>query len=185
MRAKPEQIIPEIVYEDPQNRLIQLYWDKATLFNGKQMRYNRVVENFDRHGVVIMPIRNDTIGIVELYRYPVDAFSWELPRGFSDGGEDIDNAVRELGEETGLYPDPSNFIDLGVLYPNSGILSTVTRAFAVSIADEAVAHPVDTDEIANFRWFHREEVYKAIADGTIRDSFTLAVITKAQAIGLW
>lgn len=185
MRARPEHVTPQVVYADPDNPFIEVFRDTLELPDGRQVRYNRVVENRGRDGVVIMPVRDDAIGLVAQYRYPVDALSWELPRGYSEGGSSIDNAMRELCEETGFAPAAEAFVDLGEIYPNSGILATVVHAYAVAIAPEVSARIRDTQEVSRFRWFGRSAFERAVADGTIRDAFTLAAVSKARAMGVW
>ena len=57
-------------------------------------------------GVVIYPVLRDDpekIVMIRQYRYPLDAYLYELPAGLIDAGETPDEAaVREMKEETGL-----------------------------------------------------------------------------------
>lgn len=57
-------------------------------------------------GIVIYPILKEEPGkivMIRQYRYPLDAYLYELPAGLVDGGETpAQAAIREMKEETGL-----------------------------------------------------------------------------------
>lgn len=57
-------------------------------------------------GIVIYPIlkeETDKIVMIKQYRYPIDAYLYELPAGLVDKGESPEQAaIREMKEETGL-----------------------------------------------------------------------------------
>ena len=74
------------------------------------------------------------IPIVRQYRPAVEAYTWELPAGLVDAGEDpAVTARRELLEETGL---PTRGIHaLGTLAPNTGRLSNQISSFFVETGE--------------------------------------------------
>lgn len=185
MRQRPASVISEVVYSDRANPFITLYHDHLVMPDRSKRRYNRVVEQDGRPGVVIMPLRGDAIGMIEQYRYPVDATCLELPRGFGEGGGALCDAMRELREETGLTPDPAAFVDLGTIYPDSGLMGGSVHVFAAHIANDVAVNIIDVDEVAGFRWIPCAAFETLIADGTIRDAFTLAAAAKARIRGLW
>ncbi|WP_045855609.1 NUDIX domain-containing protein [Teredinibacter purpureus] len=83
-----------------------------------------VVEKTDF--VVIIPVDNDYIHIVEQYRYPVKARFWELPQGSWEENPKADPALLaagELQEETGLLSRNMQYIGhqyLAYGYSNQG-----------------------------------------------------------------
>ena len=49
--------------------------------------------------------------LIKIYRYPVNEELWEFPAGLIELGEDqVDNATRELDEETGLVSESVRLI---------------------------------------------------------------------------
>lgn len=52
----------------------------------------------------VLPLHDDgTVTLVGQWRFPFDAYSWELPEGGAPKGEEpIEGARRELREEAGL-----------------------------------------------------------------------------------
>lgn len=75
--------------------------------------------------------------IVHQYRPALESFTWELPAGLAEPGEDIaDGCRRELREETGyltraIYP-------LGVAAPCSGRLSNRIHSFFVETGERDI-----------------------------------------------
>ena len=42
-------------------------------------------------GVAILPIKNNCLGLIKIYRHAVSSFCWEVPRGFVDENENTDD----------------------------------------------------------------------------------------------
>ncbi|RKD17071.1 DNA mismatch repair protein MutT [Pelobium manganitolerans] len=121
---------------------------------------------------------DDQIYLVGQYRYPLKAYSWELPEG---GGplteEPLDAAKRELLEETGLVAQKwkevlrmhlSNSVsdELGVLYLASGF-------------EQFAPQPEETEQL-EVKKMPFEEVYQMVVNGEITDSLTVAGILRVK-----
>lgn len=99
------------------NPFFNLYEMDAYTDSGKPFGYYFGSRNEEKHlklntkelnpeGIVIYPILKeepDKIVMIKQYRYPIDAYLYELPAGLIDTGETIGQAaIREMKEETGL-----------------------------------------------------------------------------------
>lgn len=183
MHGKIITIEERLVYSDPNNKWVKLYFDRVRFPNGKEGYYNKIVESDGKQGVVILPIAKGHIGFVRQFRYPISAEVWEIPRGFGETENAQTDTMRELLEETGINIPPDNLVDLGRLHPNSGILSSVVRIFA-AIYNQTPSISLAADgEVSEFVWVKYENVLSKIAKGEITDSFTLAALFRAQTKG--
>lgn len=123
--------------------------------------------------------------MVRVFRKPLGAWCWELPRGFSDPGETPRaTAVRELNEETGVHVDESALIELGPLAPNGGILESVVQLFAVQLSRAETLNPGDLGEVSRICWVPISTYLERIASGDIFDSFTVAATARAVLKGI-
>ncbi|MDE6420133.1 MAG: NUDIX hydrolase [Lachnospiraceae bacterium] len=99
------------------NRFLNLYEMDALTEKGAPFSYYFASRNdqdhikavtHDQHaeGIVIYPVLQDEpdkLVLIRQYRYPLDAWLYELPAGLIDAGETAAQAaVREMKEETGL-----------------------------------------------------------------------------------
>lgn len=99
------------------NRFLNLYEMDALTDSGKSFHYyfasrNRKEElplltgKIPLNGIVIYPVwkkEPDKLVMIRQYRYPLDAWIYELPAGLVDEGESPQEAaIREMKEETGL-----------------------------------------------------------------------------------
>ncbi len=99
------------------NPFLNLYEMDALTNSGKPFHYyfasrnkeedlKLYTQSMESNGIVIYPLyadRPETIVLIRQYRYPLDAWLYELPAGLVDAGETPDQAaVREMKEETGL-----------------------------------------------------------------------------------
>jgi ADP-ribose pyrophosphatase len=184
MCNKIVKIKEQLVYSDIDNKWVKLYYDHVRFTNGEEGYYNRIVENDGKQGVAILPIAKGFIGLVRQFRYPISSVVWEIPRGFGETDYPKVDATRELLEETGIRVDPKDIIDLGLVHPNSGLLTSVVRIFAV-IFDQMPLISYQTNvEISEFAWIKYEDVLAKVSTGEISDSFTLSALLRAQLKGL-
>lgn len=103
------------------NKFLNLYEMDALTDTGHPFRYYFASRNKEEklplitgeipsNGIVIYPLwkeDTDKIVMIRQYRYPLDAWIYELPAGLIDDGENAHQAaMREMKEETGLYFEP-------------------------------------------------------------------------------
>jgi len=125
-------------------------------------------------GVAVLPILDGKFGLLKVYRHPVRDYSWEVPRGFVDAGEDdLASAMRELEEETGLLCDAGRLIDLGTVLPEPGIIAARTHLFAATECRRT--GPFKANELGHKELrFFGDELSRMARQGTIEDASTLA-----------
>jgi ADP-ribose pyrophosphatase len=84
--------------------------------------------------VIFACTKSGLIPLIRQYRPAVEAYTWELPAGLRDDGENPeDTCRRELFEETGLKPDAISY--LGSYYPDTARLENRSHAFFVATQD--------------------------------------------------
>ena len=178
MEKKIQTLEERLVYSEPQNRWLELYFDRVRFPDGSEGYYNRAVENHGRPGVAIIPLHGDHIGLVHQYRYPVGRHMWEIPRGFGETNDPREDAVRELREETGIDVRTEELIDLGVIHPNSGLLASEVHLYAVRI-EESIGHIKDAGEQHEaFTWFPLDQLLSQVTLGEVTDAFTLCALLR-------
>lgn len=126
-------------------------------------------------GVAVLPVLDGTFGLIAVYRHPVRARSWEIPRGFVDAGEDaLASALRELEEETGLLCDSAQMVDLGTVLPEPGIIAARTHLYAATRCRRAAKSAANELGHGELRFFSQDELSAMAQRGEIEDATTLA-----------
>jgi len=178
MEAKIRTIEERLVYAEPENPWLKLYFDRVRFPDGSIGRYNRVVEGAGHPGVAALPISAAGVGLVQQYRYAIADHRWEIPRGYGDAPDSAAEAGRELLEETGL--SPLRLIDLGIIHPNAAIFATRVALFAAQCGPVPAERVVDPREVVEFKWFAVEEAMAAAESGLISDAMTLSALLRAR-----
>lgn len=133
--------------------------------------------------------KNIAIGVVTLddqgytclvgqYRFPVDAYSWEIPEGGGEAGIDpLVSAQRELLEETGLKARRWDKI-LDMHLSNSVTNETGVVYLARELSQHA-AQPEETEQLA-IKSIPFAEAFQLVIEGQITDSLSVAAILKLE-----
>lgn len=160
--------------------------ETSTVFTGKVFTIERdqvrmpngrtVTLDVVRHprSVVLVPIPEPgRIVLVRQFRYPVNAFLWELPAGSVDQGESPEHAaVRECHEEIGLVP--STVVRLAALCPTPGYCDEEMIFFRVSGLEQPTeAAAQDEDEDIEVRTMELREARDMVRRGEIVDMKTI------------
>lgn len=128
------------------------------------------------NGAVVLAYVGSRVALVKVPRRAHGCALWELPRGYGEPGESVlQCAARELREETGYAADPAAFGVLGVVRPNSAVLSSALTVCTVSLPADAVAGPRDSEAEA-VRLFAPAELRALIAAGDLTCGISLAAL---------
>lgn len=181
--AKIRRLEEILAYGSPNNPWVKLFFDKVKFPNGEIGFYNRIVESEGKSGVAVLPLIERKIGLVRQYRYPVNEDLWEIPRGFGESFNPVEDARREFFEETNIDLPPSSFVSLGTVHPNTGILASEVALFLVNCSAPSLQSNFFSDEISELAWMDLEKVTEMIAVNKIRDSFTIVALYRARLLG--
>ncbi|MGD9968790.1 MAG: NUDIX domain-containing protein [Hyphomonadaceae bacterium] len=149
--------------------------------DGKPGRYD--VIRVRRLAVGVLPIDADgAVHMVGQWRFPLGRYSWEMPEGGAEPGEDARLcAERELAEETGLRAG----LLLKVLELDLSNSLTDERAVLFLATDlaEGRAQPEPTEVLQRHR-AKFSDVMARVADGRIRDAMTVAAVLRAHHMAM-
>lgn len=173
------RLIREVLAYD--NPFAKVFDDEVAFPDGSAGKYLRIASASEGPGVVVLPLHDDSVGMVRTYRYPVASWQWALPRGFAHATDPLITASAELREELGV--EATSFRTLGTFTPDSGILAQQV-AVVVAHVEDPHGTPLDTQEVAETRWTTTKDLWIAVTNGQINDGMTLAAMTLARAHGL-
>lgn len=164
-------------------------WDKGAsrqlastrVFDVKGVVYRHPVRGTEREFVVIdapdwvnvIAVTPDhRLVLVRQFRFGIDTFSWEIPGGVIERGEDLLAAgLRELQEETGFVGKSARL--LGAVNPNPAIMNNRCHLVLVEDAVRAVDQALDPDEEIEVRTLPVADAYTWAHDGRITHSLVL------------
>lgn len=137
--------------------------------------------------VVLPVIQNLALGnvgdivLVEQERHATGTHEIELPRGFGEAGvSGEENALRELGEETGYIGATALY--LGSTFTDSGLTDANVSFYYVPVTAREPSRPDREETIHKVHVVPINEVWAQIATGEIRDSFTLQALAFYEKI---
>jgi ADP-ribose pyrophosphatase len=167
-----------VVYK---NRWMTVREDAIVRSNGTPGIYG-VVEKADF--AVIAAVREQSIYLVEQYRYPVRGRFWELPQGsWEDSAIDpLELAKAELREETGLVA--GSMLHAGRLFLAYGYSTQAYDLYLATDLREGATRLDAEEEGLVSKEFPVRAVEAMIEDGTIKDATTVAAFGLLRLKGL-
>ncbi len=164
------------VYENP---WIEVDEHRVTTPGGSPGIYG--VVSFRSIAIGIVPVDwEGRTTLVGQYRYPLDAYSWEIPEG--GGRPDVspqESAARELAEETGLRA--ARWHEFLRLHTSNSVTNELGILYLAWDLSEGSAAPEDTEELAIRRLPLAEAIDLAMA-GEVTDAMSLAALFKLDAM---
>jgi 8-oxo-dGTP pyrophosphatase MutT (NUDIX family) len=158
-------------------------FDHVRFPDGGHGRYTRIRHPQGISGVVVLAVKVSAsqvlVGLIEGFRYPVGRVCLEVVRGFGESGDAAD-ARRELAEELGV---DGHLIDLGPADPDTGTVETTVHLYGCLVTSKWHAD-ADPTELNVARWLPVQDVWDAVAAGQITCAMSLAVLLRAQLVGL-
>jgi 8-oxo-dGTP pyrophosphatase MutT (NUDIX family) len=159
-----------VAYE---NTWIRVREDKVIRPDGGPGLYG-VIEVRPSAGVVALNER-DEIVLVGQWRYTVNRYSWEIPRGGSHPGEDdlLEVGKRELAEEAGVLA--RDWRKIGTVDNANGVNSdSQTFYLATGLSETETNH--DPEEEITVKWRPFAEALEMAMDGRITEVDSVAAI---------
>lgn len=146
---------------------------------GKPGLYGLV--HFKNLAIGVLPLdENLNTWLVGQWRYPLNAYSWEIPEG---GGPHHENplvsAERELKEETGLIA--GEYKELCRMHTSNSATDEYAILFIARNLRQEEAEPEESEDL-QVRKLPFEEAYDMVMTGEITDSLSMVAILKTKLL---
>lgn len=139
--------------------------------------------HFKNFAIGVIPLDEEwNTYLVGQYRFPLNAYSWEIPEGGCPYDEDQQQAAeRELLEETGLKAKKwTRILDMHL---SNSVCDETSAIFLARELSQHEAQPEETEELA-IKKLPFEEAYKMVEQGIITDAMAVAAILKVKLLML-
>jgi 8-oxo-dGTP pyrophosphatase MutT (NUDIX family) len=166
----------EVTFETP--------WIKVTRHDvinpsGKPGLYGMV--SFKNIAIGVLPLDSEgNTWLVGQWRYPLNAYSWEIPEGGGPHGIDpLLSAQRELKEETGLIA--KNYLEISRIHTSNSVCDEYGILYLARELEQAEAEPEETEDL-QIRKLPFEQAYQMVMNGEITDSLSMVAILKTKLL---
>jgi len=166
----------EVAFETP--------WIKVTRHDvinpsGKPGLYGMV--SFKNIAIGVLPLDSQgNTWLVGQWRYPLNAYSWEIPEGGGPHGIDpLLSAQRELKEETGLIA--KHFLEISRIHTSNSVCDEYGILYLARELEQTDAEPEETEDL-QIRKLPFEEAYQMVMNGEITDSLSMVAILKTKLL---
>lgn len=158
------------IYSNP---WINLREDRVLRPDGQPGIYG--VVRFANKAIGVVALNNEgKIALVGQWRYPLGAYSWEIPEGGGPLEQDpLDAAQRELAEETGLVAVEWNL--LLRMHLSNSVTDEEALIYLATGLTQGQATP-DGSEDLQVSWVSLQEAWSLVQEGRISDAISVAAI---------
>jgi 8-oxo-dGTP pyrophosphatase MutT (NUDIX family) len=166
-----KKVSSRIAYQSP---WLTVREDAVITPGGKDALYS-VVES--KPGVLVIALNDQNeMYLIESFRYPLQAWRWEIPGGGIDAGTTpLSAAQNELAEELGLKAQ--TWTQLGDMYPsNNGPLNDHNYVFVAQQLQETTKHHETGEAIREPQVFPIQDVFKMVTNGELTDGQSLGAL---------
>jgi len=135
--------------------------------------------HFKNYAIGILALdENQNTWLVGQYRFPLKAYSWEIPEGGGPFDElPLDSAKRELLEETGMRAE--NWTEIQHMHLSNSVSDELAIIYLARNLSYGTAMPEETEQLV-VKKIAFENAYQMVVKGEITDSITVAAIFKAK-----
>lgn len=135
--------------------------------------------HFKNFAIGILPLDEDNnTWLVGQYRFPLKAYSWEIPEG---GGplheEPLESARRELLEETGL--SAAHWQEIQRMHLSNSVSDELAIIYLATGLIQGIAMPEETEQLV-VKKVPFEKACQMVLNGEITDSMSVAAIMKVK-----
>lgn len=162
----------EQVYESPWIKVV-----KHDCLNPANKPAIYSVVNFQNLAIGILPLdENGYTWLVGQWRYPLNAYSWEIPEGGGPHGIDpLESAKRELKEETGIIAN--QFTEIMRLHLSNSATDELAIVYVAKDLSFEESEPEES-EVLQVKKVHINEAFRMVNIGEITDAISVAAILK-------
>lgn len=130
-------------------------------------------------GILVLDDDNNT-WLVGQYRFPIKKYSWEIPEGGgAEGADPIEEAKRELLEETGITA--SIWTEIQRIHLSNSVSDELGIIYLARGLSFGESDPEESEQLS-IRKLPFEEAYEMVLNGEITDSISVAAILKVKIL---
>lgn len=137
--------------------------------------------HFKNYAIGILPVDEDlNTWLVGQYRFPLKAYSWEIPEGGGPLESDpLESAKRELLEETGMTA--SEWTELQRMHLSNSVSNELAIIYITRGLTMGEAEPEETEQLT-VRKLPLKDACQMVLNGEITDSMSVAALLRAQLL---
>lgn len=161
----------EVLHKDYWNSVVK----NTYLMSNRKINKDYVILDC-RPVITVCAITNDNkVILIREYKQGIERFMMQLPAGYVDDNEDLEEAAkRELEEETGFTAE--KFVKLGTLHSAAGKAKMINHGFLAVNAKKEKEQKLDENENVEIILVELRKALKMIEEGSLSTTESVAFI---------